>query len=323
MKINDGPTTGLIKQAIPTGAEPRPAEVKDAAPRAATTDFTEAKPLSKPIICPVQGALTKAGLMKLAPSGRTSIPALVNTVAHSLNTTAPAAVMTGSFGFFANSPLGVLRNLLTMSYNPLGLESGLIKHPGDSMILQGGEFHPDRFAELEKHAINGQMTLQSFSSYLQANYERDRKDHPIDTLLRGVPSALTEFGAILNFFGTKNAKGERAISVETLRSFYEKQEIPPEVMAGVKERPTTGVKDLFATMAEMARGMPLFGGVGRAQLGAALANEETPATSRATERALKGVEVSVCPAKGQGGAKSMSGNEFSRAHSAEERQPRS
>jgi hypothetical protein len=251
----------------------------------------------KDVICPVLGAMIAQGKIKLDAKGNMDLRAFDRMLVREMGFSRPLAFMTASAGLAGNRPRDILGNLFGARMNPLELRGGMVKHPGDSMILESGRFDEAKFQALARHAtdatvkdgkvVSGRLTLRDLARVVDANVARDAAR---SGKREGQALGVAEFGAVVTMFGERDPRtGERFITVETLRALYEKKVLPKP--AGTAEDPTT-VRDYMAVMAEMTRLMPSASPTGAAQAGArAASGGEAPAVAPALLGAAKG----VCP----------------------------
>lgn len=262
----------------------QPGAVAVSAPGLAPTDETKMD-----IICPLMGALVKSGRVTLDSNGRMKTKDLASALYNNVGATrtlAAAAMLAAPMG---NKPSDILRNVLGMSFNPLKLRSGMIKHPNDSMILEHGRFDEEKFQALVKHAEGGKMTIRSYANAIAATIPRDGTDD-------GLNLARAEAAVVLNMFGSVDAQtGERTVDVTTLRNLYQHQQLPPEGL--MMSRPRTGLGDLKSTMARIASAMPMGSSAGDSAQGVRMSlGAETSGSS-----ATIGVGKARCPHMGGAG----------------------
>ncbi len=255
---------------------PAPAPVSGPAPRRPVDEMDRSRPIrterDMDIVCPVLGAMVASGKLQMDADGNVKLSQLRDILVHDHNLSPIMARATAVTGFAGNGPLDVLGNLLGNEMNVLELRSGMIKHPGDSAILTGGKFDQGRFDAFVAHAApggpgeGGRMTIESFARAVQAQADRDQDGATrvagsggalgwilpggLDTVVRGQPSAVVEYSALLNVYGqTDPATGERYITTDDLLTLYRDKQLPPS--ARMQSRPMTGVADFATTMAKM------------------------------------------------------------------------
>ncbi|MEW5855226.1 MAG: hypothetical protein AB2A00_40995 [Myxococcota bacterium] len=291
------PTTAPVSQPQ-TAEQPRITDAMDRSVRA------EHK---MEIVCPVLAAMVKEGRLKMDADGNIQLKQLKNVVVQQMGVSPTMAAALLGVGFFGNKPSDILRNIMGMQMNVKELRSGMIKHPADSAILTQGKFDQQKFDALVSHARNGRMTVEGFGHAIRSQAARDAHADTkvqdviptslggilpdgMDSYARGVPSALVEFSALVNIFGTKDpVTGERYIEVETMRKLYQDKALPPDVR--MQSREATGMIDATATMSKMAWHMAFGSAAGTAQTGVAKAMGTNPKDADA----VMGAGKATCP----------------------------
>lgn len=218
------------------------------------------------VVCPVLGAMVASGRLKMDSEGNINLKQMADILVRDHGASPALAHATLAVGWGGNRPGDVLGNLLHSELNVLELRSGMIKHPADSAILTAGRFDEEKFQDLVSHAEpGGRMTIKSFGAAIRDQIERDSDTSTrvpttgffsnllpdgLDSFLRGQPTAIVEFGALLNLYGKRDpATGERYIEASTLRDLYQHKKLPPNER--MQSRPAVGVVDLTATMARL------------------------------------------------------------------------
>jgi hypothetical protein len=249
------------------------------------------------VVCPVLGAMIHEGKIKLDANGNMDLGDFRSILVKDMHFSRPLAAMTASAGFGGNRPQDILGNIFGARMNPLELRGGMVKHPGDSMILENGKFDEAKFQALARHArdakvvdgkvVSGRLTVADMAKVVGANVARDAARFGKK---EGQALAVAEFGAVVTMFGERNPKtGEREISVEALRALYEKKVLPKP--AGTDADPTTA-RDYMAAMAEITWKLPGASPTGVAKDGARVA---AGAPGSAMTPAMLGAAKGVCP----------------------------
>jgi hypothetical protein len=244
--------------------------------------------LNKDIVCPVLGAMVAQGRVKLDENGRLSLKDLGSMLHDNMGASLGLAGLFMAVGPMGNRREDILKNLLSLSFNPLTLRDGQAKHAADSAILTAGKFDEQKFQALVSHAHDGRMDIKSFQEAIAADTQRDAAD-PDKT--RGAGVSVFEFTVLLNVLGkTDPQSGERYVDVDAIRNLYEKKQLPTD--AEMQSRPRTGLGDLVSTAVDIARGLPFGGAVGLALAGVNLIKgKEMPASALA----VLGAGKARCP----------------------------
>jgi hypothetical protein len=218
---------------------------------------------SQAVMCPVLGSMIAQGRVPLDGEGQLKLSDLHRFLVETMNVSEPLAGLTMGLGTLGNSLRDVLSNVLGRHFNPLELRGGLAQHPGDSAILSSGQFDEQSFDALVSHSkdavrqpdgkiVDGTLTVTDLAEAILANV---RRDGTRSAYTKGLPTALFEFGALINIIGKRDAAtGRRTLSVRTLRDLYQHKRLPPD--EEMKARPPSTVAELSETMAQMASSMP-------------------------------------------------------------------
>lgn len=194
----------------------------------------------------------------------------------------------------------------------------MIKHPGDSAILSGGQFDAAKFDALASHAERGVMTVDSFSKAIAANVQRDLQPGQAqsdDTLVRGKNFAIVEFAGLVATFGKKDPKtGKLGIPVEALRALYQDKKLPSVDGATLVE--TLKLQASMTMKVDGALAASAFKSVatatGLAELGARVA--EGREGSLGGQAAISAGKAANCPHLAKGAAMPGQVNDVVNAH---------
>lgn len=178
-------------------------------------------------------------------------------------------------------------------FNVFKLQGSIADHVGDTRILRPG-FDAARLDWLLSFATNGRVGLAE----LAAAQKEARNDEP--SKFADKATGVAEMTALVRVYGTRDANGNRSISVEGVRSLYEKAKFPeewkisliPDAKLGAVNPEKMGLMSLISGMVEMAF-RQLGTSSGRAHLGMDLALNRDPQVS---QTAAYGIGNSICPA---------------------------
>jgi hypothetical protein len=300
------PTTPATKPATPPPQAPAP-DTAWRAGAARATPTTQAAPPGQAIVCPVLGALVAEGKVPMAADGTVQVADLNHALADA-GLSAPYQALIRPTGWGANTLHDVLGNVKGDQFNVLELRAGLIKHPGDSAILTGGQFDEAKFDALVAHARSGVMTDGAFAEAIAANVARDAHGSATaDTVTRGKTFSEVEFGALLGAFGTVDPKtGERGIPVDALRNLYQHQTLPPgRSGAGTVANAGAIAASLHVKADAKLAGLALgsfMTATGLASRGAELSTGAAPGSAAAGQAAVSAGKAAACPHLRGGGA---------------------
>lgn len=272
-------------------------------PSAAATEIAPGSGKTE-VMCPVLRALVNEGRVQMAPDGSVSLDEL-NAAVRELGGSKSLGAATWGIGAIGNKPSDILHNLTRGELNVVSLPDGIVPHPADTQILRNGKFDEAKFDALVAHAENGVMTTDSFAAAIADNYRRDLKAGAgvVDASVRGLNFAQLEFAGLLSVFGKKDpATGKTGISVQDLRTLYEKGTIPPGMQnqrSGVVEAMALQASLKLKSDANIARHAlgSIFTATGLASAGARLSGGG-PAESERTSgqlAAMSAGKAAACP----------------------------
>jgi hypothetical protein len=179
-------------------------------------------------------------------------------------------------------------------FNVYSLNGTNLDHAGDTGTLRGG-FNKERLDWMCSFADkNGRIGMPEISAIQKVSREREA------TTFRDKALGVVELTALLKVYGTPDANGKKSISVDGLRSLFERAQFPDEwrkqlttTSTGALESPErTGMLRLIGGIVQMAYhqiGTP--SGRARMAMDMALGKDTSlQATSAA------GLSASLCPA---------------------------
>jgi hypothetical protein len=177
-------------------------------------------------------------------------------------------------------------------FNVYRLNGTNLDHAGDTGTLRGG-FNKERLDWMVSLADkNGRIGMAEISAIQKGSREREPTNFRDKTL------GMVELTALVKVYGTPDARGKKSISIDGLRSLFERAQFPDEwrkqlaAAGGVESPQRVGTRALIAGIVEMAYhqlGTPS----GRARMAMDMAlGKDTPlqATSAA------GLAAAMCPA---------------------------
>lgn len=332
----------LTVQSPPTGAgAPTGPAAPAAAPAAAA--LTEKAPAASP---DAFGGAARRGLAEADLAGKTSCPFLRTALKEGIldfdGKTAPQEKLTEILGgglngfgqvakFFANYSHTTGDQKALKQYDPLNLVGSRGDHPGDSKILEGGQFNPERFEAFTRNSRPGDdgrqyMTVEDFGRSIAADIQADpesrvgrlknlTKNNPVTG--EDIQNSAGEFALLLEGFGAPtrfpDGSTKKAISVDDMRLLFEKNVFPAGWEQRVRSASAAGwagttlsidkaARSEFEglkTTTKMAEALRTSeGATGSAYAGASASlGDQSRLPPSSVASSLKGARTGVCPAQ--------------------------
>ena len=197
----------------------------------------------------------------------------------------------GAQGATKEAVAAAFGELSKTTFNVYGLVGTSLDHAGDTRILRGG-FNAERLDWLCSFAnANGRIGMAALS----AAQKQTRTDEP--ATLRDKAIGVVELVALLKVYGTRDASGEKSLSIAGIRDLYQHARFPEEWKAQLAGAPTvspakTGLMRLIGGIVDMAY-RQLGTSSGRSQMGMDLALARDP---QLNQTSAMGLAQSLCPA---------------------------
>lgn len=189
----------------------------------------------------------------LSSPSQSPSPSHLISVLRRLNISPARTAVTLGTGFIGNHWDDTLR-VASGTFSIKNLRGSFLDHSGkgDTGILFGGEFHQDRFNFLLSHSTDGRsLSINDLADAVRDNLRRDR----VPLSPRSISEDVFEAAALINTFGTTDARGQLSISFETLLNLYKYRTLPQARL--LFQRPATGVIGHVDTMRKMLTRMGL------------------------------------------------------------------
>jgi hypothetical protein len=201
------------------------------------------------------------------------------------------ALVGGAQGATKENVAAAFGELSKTTFNVYGLVGSNLDHAGDTRILRGG-FNAERLDWLCSFANdNGRIGMKA----LAAAQKETRNDEPAN--LRDKALGVVELVALLKVYGTKDASGEKTLSIAAVRDLYQNARFPEEWKAQLSGAPTVsqqkiGLMGLIGGIVDMAY-RQIGTSSGRAQMGMDLSLARDP---QLNQTSAMGLAQSLCPA---------------------------
>jgi hypothetical protein len=188
---------------------------------------------------------------------------------------------------------GMLGAAAVGKFNVYRLNGTALDHAGDTGTLREG-FHKERLKWMCSFADDhGRIGMAEIAAVQKAARQRE------PTGLRDKLLGIVELTALVKVYGTPDARGQRSISVDGLRSLYEHARFPDEWRnnlatdsTGATSTQKTGVMRMLGGVVEMAfRQLGTPSGRARVALETALGKDTALQTTSAA-----GLAAALCPA---------------------------